>query len=161
MATKAGRETILWKIPSSSEKFLKNSRMEHEIWGQKNSVILDRSSLNAQIEEGDHGKETEEVRERESRRRRDSCACGQGRVLTKCEWRYFSYPFHTYSKSTKNLSTWHSHPVITGWPFLLVSPAGICNVRVLLFWLTCSHLIEAKGSRKARSQFSRWTFPRG
>jgi hypothetical protein len=59
--------------------------MEHEIWGQTKSVILDRSSLNAQIEEGDHGKETEEVRARESRRRRDSCACGQGRVLSKCE----------------------------------------------------------------------------
>jgi hypothetical protein len=54
------------------------------IWGQTKSVILDRSSLNAQIEKGDYEKETEEVRARESRRR-DSCACGQGRVLTKCE----------------------------------------------------------------------------
>jgi hypothetical protein len=105
----------------------------------------------------DHGKETEEVRARESRRRRDSCACGQGKVLSRCEWRYFSPPFYTYRMSTKYSSTWHSHPVITGWP----SPAGIYNVRVLLFRLTCSHLIEAKGSTKARSQFSRWYFPRG
>jgi hypothetical protein len=78
------------------------------------------------------------------------------RVLSKCEWRYFSLPFYTYRMSTKYSSTWHSHPVIIGWPFLLVSPAGISNVRVLPFWLMCSHLIEAKGSRKARSQFSRW-----
>jgi hypothetical protein len=121
-------------------------------FGQTKSVILDRPSLNAQLEEGDHRKETEEARARESRRRGDSCACGQGRVLSKCEWRYFSLPFYTYRMSTKYSSTWHSHPVITGWPFLLVSPAGIYNVRVLLFWLTCSH---TKGSRKARSQFSR------
>jgi hypothetical protein len=59
--------------------------MEHEILGAKKSVILDQSSLNAQIEDGDHGNETEKVRSRESRRRRDSCACGQGRVLSKCE----------------------------------------------------------------------------